>query len=145
MSTVWRWADRLLVVHPIIWGLLVGAAIWFVTRSLGDASGGCVGCWIDSVGGSDEAAAIGAAGASIGGKVVKDAIDKKVGGPITSLKDMYDIASQDTPEKQAEKAFEVYKNTIMTDNAPPDSPGGQLNAAMDRFLDFATGKIDLDD
>ncbi len=143
----WRTWLRVIVSRPLLLGALTGLAILLIGWLTKNATpeGFCVGCWIDAAGGPKEAAAIGAAGASVGSKAIKDLIDKAAKNPITTYKDMWDIASQPTPEGQATKAFEVYKDTIMINHAPPDSVGGQLSAAMDRFLDFATGKRDLDD
>jgi hypothetical protein len=104
----------------------------------------CVDCWVDSVDDPGVVAAVTAAGTSVGTKALKDYVTKTVGkGPIFKYKDMYDIASQDTPEKQAEVAWQKYKSFIMTEHAPEGSPGDEINDAIDRFFDFHKDGIDL--
>lgn len=124
----------------LLWGLGVGVVVYLlfqIPEVAGFFTGLCTECWVDRVDSPDVAGAATAAGLAVGGKAVKDIIDKKAGGPITTWKDMYDIASQPTDEKQAEMAWSKYKGLIMTEHAPPGSPGDEINKAIDRFFDFS--------
>jgi hypothetical protein len=87
--------------------------------------------------------AIGAAGSYGAEKLFKDTIDKTLKFPATSLKDMYDIASQDTDEGQADKAIDVLWDLAGIKYAPPGSPGGDIKEAGERFKDFYKGKTDI--
>ena len=73
----------------------------------------------------------------------KGLFDKTVGFPATGVKDMYDIASQDTDEAQADKAWEVYFDNIGIKNAPEGSAGGDIKEAAKRMQDFYKGKTDI--
>ncbi len=140
----------LVSVHPLIWGILVAALIYVVVETLWAGqfiAGLCLSC---QNGDPDVIAALAGAGTSVSTKFVKDSIEKgvetatgnKVKTPIFAIWDMFDIASQDTDEKQAKVAFDKYKSLIMMDNAPEGSTGDQVGEAMDRFLDFATNEDD---
>jgi hypothetical protein len=148
MTLMWRWLLRVLTrAHPLVWGLIVGLLIYLSMKTAGiqHALGGlCVDCWVSAVDDPGVVGALGAAGTSVGTKAAKDYITNKVGkGPIFKYKDMYDIASQDTPEKQAEVAWQKYKSLIMTEHAPEGSLGDEINKTIDRFFDFHKDGIDL--
>ena len=139
-----RWmALSLLRVHPLVWGLAVGVAVYLSLRLTDTAhllSGMCVDCWVSSVDGPDVVSAAGAAGTSVGTKAVKDFIENKAKKtPLFSWLDMYDIASKETSEEQAEEAWKKYKSLIMTEHAPEGSAGDEINKAIDRFFSFSKG------
>ncbi len=124
----------------LLFGLMVGVIVYVIlqlTDTTHIFAGVCTECWVSAVDRPDVVAAVTAAGSTVGEKAVKDMIDKGARGPITSYKTMYDIASQDTPEGQAEEAWKAYKNLIMTDKAPPGSTGDEINKAIDRFFEFS--------
>ncbi len=143
-----RWlALVLLRVHPLVWGLAVGIAIYLWLRLTATAylSGGlCVDCWVSAVDGNDVLGAVGAAGTSVGTKAAKDFIEGKAKKtPFFSWLDMYDIASKDTSEGQAEEAWKKYKSLIMTEHAREGSAGDEINKAIDRFFSFSKGDISV--
>jgi hypothetical protein len=59
----------------------------------------------------------------------------------TKGKKTYDISTPSTPEEQQAEAWDAYQDLIMIKDAQERSPGGDLNAAMDRIKSF--GKLDL--
>ena len=138
----------LLRVHPLIWGLTVGVAIYISMKATGTSvlGGLCVDCWVSSVGDPGVVGALGAAGTSVGTKAVKDLVEKKAGkGPLLTYLDMYDIASKETSQEQADEAWKKYKSLIMTEHAPPGSLGDEINKTIDRFFNFHKDGIDLGD
>ncbi|HUP14448.1 MAG TPA: hypothetical protein VM848_00075 [Acidimicrobiia bacterium] len=139
--------NALMRLHPLGWGLMVGGVIYLSMKAVDVQhllSGLCVDCWVSAVDDPGVVGALGAAGASVGSKAGKDFIEKKAGkGPLFAYKDMYDIASKDTPKEQAEEAWSKYKGLIMTEHAPPGSLGDEINKTIDKFFDFHKDGIDL--
>lgn len=136
-------------------GLLAALLTLVVVRKAGgtiEVLGWCVGCWIDRAG-ANETGVVVVAGSAATSKTVETWLSakfplykawKKVSGPAKTVADVYDLASQDTPEAQATTAAEKYKNLIGTAGADPGSTGDELNKAIDRVVDFGTGKIKLE-
>lgn len=142
-----RMSLRLLAVNPLVLGLFAGLLAYLTlgwVESVGAPGRWDTNGWNNTIGRPEVTSSLFAAGTSVAWKAIKDIVDKASGGPVTTYKDMYDIASQDTPEAQSKKAWEVYKDLIMTKNAPPGSTGDELNKTIDRVNDFAAGGMDLD-
>ena len=130
-------------LHALFVGTTVGMVVYLVLM-IGDLTG----VW-DSLSAIDNAkaandspglTALGVGGLFAATEWAKGLFDKTVGFPATGVKDMYDIASQDTPEAQADKAWEVYFDNIGIKNAPEGSPGGDIKDAAQRMQDFYKGK-----
>lgn len=145
---------RLGVAPALALGLVAGAGTFLLLQLIPQLGGLvealCTGC--NAVGRGDVVTAAGVAGATVGGYAAKSAFENWLGGligssgpvPIFKVKKIIDIASQETPEDRARVAMDAYKDLVMIKNAPPGSTGGDLNEAIDRFTDFATGKTKID-
>lgn len=137
---------RTVVAHPLFGALVFGLATYLFLQTLDDI--GILGFLsakdnADAANNSPGITAIGAGGTFGATQFIKDLIDKTARFPLTSLKDMWDIASQPTDEAQADKALDVYWDMTGIKHAPPGSPGGDIKAAGERFLDFSKGKTDI--
>ena len=137
---------RVLASHPLTQALLAALVIYLIASVFSDAGVAGLFSAKDNADAADNwpaIAAIGVGGAFGATWFLKSLVDKATGLPVTSFKDMYDIASQPTDEAQADKAIEVYWELIGIEHAPPGSPGGDIKDAGERFKDFYKGKTDI--
>jgi hypothetical protein len=137
---------RLIAGHPLTWALVAGLLTYFLVSLVIDTGLPRLFSVKDNADTANNWPGVGAvaAGGTFGAsKFIKDMIDKTAKFPITTLKDMVDIARQPTDEAQADKALDVYFDMTGIKHAPPGSPGGDIKEAAERFKDFYKGKTDI--
>ena len=138
---------RILTMHPLLWGAFGVVATYLLLLWLGDGdsvTGGCALCWWDTADNPGVPAATAGPPSALGGKIIKDLIGKKAGVPVFPLKDMIDIASEETDEEQAETAFDKYFDFVLMSDAPEGSVAREITDAKDRMMDFSADKDDPD-
>jgi hypothetical protein len=134
-------AARVTVLIALVTGAVVGLGLLLAARFVVELVGPgavfgslCTGC--NASGHPSMTAMISLFG--VVGSAWSGSQGKPPGGMVY---DAYKIASASTPEGQQDAAVDAFQGLVGTKGAPPGSPGGDLNDAMDKVKSF--GKIDL--
>jgi hypothetical protein len=102
----------------------------------------CVDCSVSAVDGDDVVAAVTFASTTVAKQSAEGWIEKKLfKGPVKTLYEAISISSKETPEEQAEEAYNVYFDMIMFSDAPEGSTANDLEKAKNRMVEFIKGDI----
>ena len=156
-------SNRQALLYRIALGLAVALVAYVlieVAWTLAQSADLCTKCSADGDPGGLGAVGLGGGAAALGGdddppgkSRFDNWLDNALGGgsPPKSVESVdppapQDPAAQQAAEDEARKGFEIYKHVVGTEGpieAEEGSVADELNKAIDRFLEFSTGKTDV--